>query len=102
LLKRTDPLLVCELARRACTKARVRTDVIIVVPPRGDDLARFPETQEDDIFEAGVLIEARVTNVLPYTLWMPVLDHSAGDLATVFSGGKDPHRDCGPARRGVK
>ena len=52
LLKRTDPLLVCELSRRACTEARVRPDVVIVVPPRGDDLARFPEIHEDVLLKA--------------------------------------------------
>ena len=30
----------------------MRPHVIIVVPPRGDDLASFPETQEDVLIEA--------------------------------------------------
>src|SRR5713101_7950585 len=35
------------------------------------------------IFEAGVLIQARVTNVLSYVIWMPVLDMA--DAVTIPS-----------------
>ena len=72
MLKRADPLLVCKLSRRACTEARVRPHVIIVVPPRGDDLASFPETQED------VLIEALIAKFAVEALDESVLHRFAG------------------------
>jgi hypothetical protein len=50
----------------------VRPDVVIVVPPRGDDLASFPETQED------VLIKALIAKFAVETLDESILDRLAG------------------------
>ena len=43
-----------ELARRQRTKTRVRAQVVVVVPPPFDGLARFPEAAEHVLVEALV------------------------------------------------
>src|SRR6266851_5502062 len=53
-LKRSVPLPVCILARCQSAEARMRTDVIVVVPPGLDDLARLGESQEHVLVQALV------------------------------------------------
>ena len=43
-----------ELARRQRTKTRVRAQVVVVLPPPFDSLARFPEAAEHVLVEALV------------------------------------------------
>ena len=49
------PLIPCrELLRRQVAEARVRAQVVVVVPPRLDDRARFPEAAEHVLVKALV------------------------------------------------
>ena len=66
-------------------EARLRPGVVVVVPPRGDDLASFPEIQED------VLIKALIAKFGVEALDKSVLYRLAGlDVPIIWAIGKAP------------